>query len=201
MAFALGLGQFLDDVGSVSVGHHAPRIFTRAVLVVGDLAQGDDRIHASSVPNLPWNTSSPTLDCEFVQSINPSGVDYVPHRLSGSPEQPLYEIKANLFKALAHPARIRVLEILSANGRPTSVSEILSETEIEPTLLSQHLAVLKRHHVVSAQRVGNAVIYELAHPKISELLVIARTFLADTLGAQRDQLEALKSLPPLENRQ
>jgi DNA-binding transcriptional ArsR family regulator len=125
----------------------------------------------------------------------------VPHRLPGSSEQPLYEIKANLFKALAHPARIRVLEILSANGRPTSVSEILSETEIEPTLLSQHLAVLKRHRVVSAQRVGNAVIYELAHPKISELLVIARTFLADTLGAQRDQLEALKSLPPLENRQ
>jgi len=125
----------------------------------------------------------------------------VPLRSPGSPELPLYEIKANLFKALAHPARIRVLEILSAAGRPTSVSEILAETDIEPTLLSQHLAVLKRHHVVSGHRVGNAVIYELAHPKISELLVIARTFLADTLGAQRDQLEALKSLPPLENRQ
>lgn len=117
----------------------------------------------------------------------------MPHRF----DQPLYEIKANLFKALAHPARIRVLEILSANDRPTSVSEILAGTDIEPTLLSQHLAVLKRHHVVSAQRVGNAVIYELAHPKISELLVIARTFLADTLSVQRDQLEALKTLPPL----
>jgi len=125
----------------------------------------------------------------------------VPLGSPNNPELPLYEIKANLFKALAHPARIRVLEILSASGRPTSVSEILAETDIEPTLLSQHLAVLKRHHVVSGHRVGNAVIYELAHPKISELLVIARTFLADTLGAQRDQLEALKSLPPLENRQ
>jgi len=124
----------------------------------------------------------------------------VPHRFPDSPEQPLYEIKANLFKALAHPARIRILEILSANSRPTSVSEILAETAIEPTLLSQHLAVLKRHHVVNAQRVGNAVIYELAHPKISELLVIARTFLADTLGARRDQLETLKTLPPLDNR-
>jgi ArsR family transcriptional regulator len=124
----------------------------------------------------------------------------VPHRFPGTAEQPLYEIKANLFKALAHPARIRVLEILSANGRPTTVSEILAETEIEPTLLSQHLAVLKRHHVVTGQRVGNAVIYEMAHPKISELLVIARMFLADTLDARRDQLEALKSLPPLERR-
>lgn len=121
----------------------------------------------------------------------------MPHRFPGSPELPLYEIKANLFKALAHPARIRVLEILSANNAPTSVSEILAETELEPTLLSQHLAVLKRHHVVSAQRVGNSVIYELAHPKISELLVIARAFLADVLGAHRDHLEAFKTLPPL----
>lgn len=124
----------------------------------------------------------------------------MPHRFPATAEQPLYEIKANLFKALAHPARIRVLEVLAANGRPTPVSEILVETDIEPTLLSQHLAVLKRHHVVSGQRVGNAVIYELAHPKISELLVIARLFLADTLDAQRDQLEALKSLPSLERR-
>ncbi len=110
---------------------------------------------------------------------------------------PLYEIKANLFKALAHPARIRVLEILSASGGPTPVSEVQAQTAIEPTLLSQHLAVLKRHHVVTNHRVGNAVFYELAHPKISELLVIARIFLADTLGAQRDQLKAIKALPPV----
>lgn len=112
-------------------------------------------------------------------------------------ERPLYEIKANLFKALAHPARIRVLEVLSANGDSTAVSELLTITELEPTLLSQHLAVLKRHHVVVSERVGNAVFYELAHPKVSELLVIARTFLADTLGAHREQLDALASLPPV----
>lgn len=123
----------------------------------------------------------------------------MPHRFPTGSEQPLYEIKANLFKALAHPARIRTLEILSAaNGRPTPVSEILAATEIEPTLLSQHLAVLKRHQVVGSRRVGNAVYYELAHPKISELLQIARTFLTDTLSARRDQLDAVNSLPPLD---
>lgn len=111
--------------------------------------------------------------------------------------QPLYEIKANLFKALAHPIRIRVLEILSASGQPTPVSDLLAEIDVEPTLLSQHLAVLKRHHVVSGQRQGNAVFYELAHPKVSELLVIARTFLADTLREQRDHLAELSGLPPV----
>lgn len=117
----------------------------------------------------------------------------------GGTERPLYEIKANLFKALAHPARIRVLEILSASSQPTAVSEILVATEIEPTLLSQHLAVLKRHHVVSAERVGNAVYYELAHPSIRELLVTARSFLADTLRARHQQLEAFDALPPVGN--
>lgn len=112
-------------------------------------------------------------------------------------DRPLYEIKANLFKALAHPARIRVLEILSTGPQPTPVSEILTRTGIEATLLSQHLGVLKRHRVVTAERIGNAVYYTLAHPKVAELLVIARSFLADTLAAQRDQLDALESLPPL----
>lgn len=120
----------------------------------------------------------------------------MPHT-DGDAERPLYEIKANLFKALAHPARIRVLEVLSTNDDPTPVSALLEITGIEATLLSQHLAVLKRHQVVRSQRVGNAVFYELAHPKISELLVIARTFLADTLGARRDQLDTLASLPPV----
>jgi len=121
----------------------------------------------------------------------------MPARFLQGSEQPLYEIKANLFKALAHPARIRILEILSAAEEPTPVSEILAETELEPTLLSQHLAVLKRHQVVSGERVGNAVYYRLAHPKISELLLIARTFLADTLSASRAQLQAMESLPPI----
>ncbi|EKF21879.1 hypothetical protein C731_4135 [Mycolicibacterium hassiacum DSM 44199] len=121
----------------------------------------------------------------------------MPHSFLGSPEQPLYEIKANLFKALAHPARIRVLEILSTRGAPTPVSDILAETGLEPTLLSQHLGVLKRHQVVRAERTGNTVRYELANPKVADLLVTARSFLADVLGAQRDQWEAFQALPPI----
>ena len=119
----------------------------------------------------------------------------MPTSFPAGTERPLYEIKANLFKALAHPARIRVLEILAANARPTMVSEILAETDLEPTLLSQHLAVLKRHQVVRADRVGNAVYYELAHSSIRELLVIARTFLADTLRSRQQQLAAFDALP------
>lgn len=123
----------------------------------------------------------------------------MPSSFPGGADRPLYEIKANLFKALANPARIRILEILSAGDEPTAVSEILVATEIEPTLLSQHLAVLKRHHVVTAERVGNAVFYQLTHPSIRDLLVTARSFLADTLKARHQQLEAFDALPPVGN--
>jgi DNA-binding transcriptional ArsR family regulator len=99
---------------------------------------------------------------------------------------------------LAHPARIRVLEILSGSQEPTPVSEILVQTGIEASLLSQHLAVLKRHGVVRAERVGNAVNYQLAHPAVAQLLLMARTFLADSLAERRDQLEELDAMPRIE---
>jgi len=114
-----------------------------------------------------------------------------------SPAQaPLYEIKANLFKALAHPARIRILELLSAAPDSAApVSFLLAETGLEASHLSQHLATLRRHKVVTSVRSANAVTYRLAHPKIAELLAIARTFLLDTLADTNEQLRLAQELP------
>lgn len=119
------------------------------------------------------------------------------HNGSFGPEAPLYEIKANLFKGLAHPIRIRVLEVLCGATEPIGVSELLRIIEVEPTLMSQHLAVLKRHHVVRSWRAGNAVFYEVSNEKIAQLLVIARGFLADTLRERHAQLDAMAGLPPV----
>ncbi|KIS26696.1 ArsR family transcriptional regulator [Arthrobacter sp. SPG23] len=114
-----------------------------------------------------------------------------------SPAQaPLYEIKANLFKALAHPARIRILELLAAAPDTTApVSFLLSETGLEASHLSQHLATLRRHKVVTSVRSANAVTYRLANPKIAELLAIARMFLLDTLADSSEQLRLAQELP------
>lgn len=111
-------------------------------------------------------------------------------------EAPLYEIKANLFKGLAHPARIRILEILADSPTQSApVSELLEGTGLEASHLSQHLATLRRHRVVTSVRTASSVTYSLAHPKIAELLAIARTFLLDTLADTREQLEAASALP------
>ncbi|MBM6620203.1 helix-turn-helix transcriptional regulator [Micrococcaceae bacterium RIT802] len=99
---------------------------------------------------------------------------------------PLYEIKANLFKALAHPARIRALEILvDSPGQSATVAQLLAAMDIEASHLSQHLRVLRRHGVVTSRRRASHVDYTLAHPGVAELLAIARRFLDDRVATRR----------------
>ncbi|ADJ47219.1 ArsR family transcriptional regulator [Amycolatopsis mediterranei S699] len=112
--------------------------------------------------------------------------------------EPLYRIKADLFKSLAHPIRIQVLEVLAAAGEEgTPVTRLLEVTDCEASHLSQHLAVLRRTGVVTSTRTGNAVEYWLAQPLVAELLVVARAFLLSSLSADSGRLQAARELPPL----
>ncbi|RPF22226.1 ArsR/SmtB family transcription factor [Myceligenerans xiligouense] len=116
--------------------------------------------------------------------------------------QPLYQIKADLFKALGHPTRIQVLEVLAAASDHTApVARLADVTRAEASQLSQHLAVLKRAGVVTSTRTGNAVRYQLAEPLVAELLVVARAFLLSSLATGRDgaadRLTAARDLPAL----
>ncbi|WP_349904465.1 ArsR/SmtB family transcription factor [Parafrigoribacterium humi] len=108
---------------------------------------------------------------------------------SSGAQQPLYEVKANLFKGLAHPVRVRVLEVLSASSR-VSVSELLADTGLEASHLSQHLAVLRRHNLVVAERQASQVFYSLAYPQVAGLLSVARTLLIEILERTQKQLES-----------
>ncbi|WP_247829043.1 ArsR/SmtB family transcription factor [Arthrobacter antioxidans] len=101
---------------------------------------------------------------------------------------PLYEVKANLFKGLAHPVRIRVLELLSA-APEVSVSDMLLATGLEASHLSQHLSVLRRYHLVTSERRGLQQFYSLATPRVAELLAVARGLLGEVLHATKENLE------------
>jgi DNA-binding transcriptional ArsR family regulator len=113
----------------------------------------------------------------------------VPLRALGI-DTPLHELKADLFKALAHPVRVRALELLVDGERP--VSSLLTETRMEASHLSQHLAVLRRAGMVAARREGNAVYYRLAHPAVPELLTAARNALLSSLTTTRTALAGLE---------
>ena len=111
-------------------------------------------------------------------------------------QRPLYEVKANLFKGLSHPVRVRILEVLSAS--PTvSVTDLIADTGLEASHMSQHLAVLRRHHLVVAERHGSKVFYRLAYPEVADLLRVARTLLLEILQTTQQQLVSTVNLPDL----
>jgi DNA-binding transcriptional ArsR family regulator len=102
---------------------------------------------------------------------------------------PIYQLKAEFFKTLGHPARIRILELLVEGDR--SVGELQPEVGLELSHLSQQLAVLRRAGVVATRKQGNSVIYSMASPDMAELLAVARKVLT---GLLNDQVDLLKDL-------
>lgn len=107
---------------------------------------------------------------------------------------PLYEVKANLFKGLAHPLRIRALELLCSD-QELSVAQLLKQMDLEASHLSQHLSVLRKHQLVVSQRRGTTVYYRIAHPQVRELLLAARGFLTSVLEQSSQQEERSRLLP------
>ena len=105
--------------------------------------------------------------------------------------EPLYKLKAEFFKTLGHPARIRVLELLAERDR--TVGELLPEVGLESSNLSQQLGVLRRAGVVVASKTGNTVSYSIASPAIAELLAVARKVLTGLLSDQVAMLEDLQA--------
>ena len=100
---------------------------------------------------------------------------------------PLYQAKAEFFKTLGHPARIRILELLS--DRDHAVHELLEQIEIEPSNLSQQLAVLRRTSLVVSHRRAGEVVYSVSVPEVRDLLLAARSILSGII-AQQGELES-----------
>lgn len=97
---------------------------------------------------------------------------------------PLYQAKAEFFRTLGHPARIRILELLAE--RDHAVHELLEQIAIEPSNLSQQLSVLRRTSMVVSQRRGGEVVYSISVPEVRDLLLSARKILVARAEAQSE---------------
>ena len=95
------------------------------------------------------------------------------------PRQPLHGFKAELFKALAHPTRIRIIELLRPGEK--TVSELQASLSIESSSVSQQLGVLRGQHIVDGRKEGTSVYYRVHDPKVFDLLDIAREIFASHL--------------------
>jgi len=78
------------------------------------------------------------------------------------------EIVARIGKALAHPARVRILRVLAGGER--CGCELVPLLELDPSVVSRHLAILSGAGLVLSRREGVRVIWKLAGPEIKRLL-------------------------------
>jgi ArsR family transcriptional regulator len=102
----------------------------------------------------------------------------------------LQTFKAQFFRALAHPTRIRMLEILVRGGR--TVQELQEALTLDQPIVSQQLAVLRNQSIVSAQKEGLSVRYTLRDPLVGDLLDVARRIFNNHLANTRGLLRELQ---------
>lgn len=110
---------------------------------------------------------------------------------------PLHQFKADLFKALAHPARIKILELLRRGER--TVSDLQASLELESSSVSQQLGILRARQIIAGRRVSTNVYYRVRDPRIYVILDAAREIfethvqdLQALLDAQRAEDDALE---------
>lgn len=98
----------------------------------------------------------------------------------------LQQFKARLFRSLSHEARIRILEELRGGER--SVGELQEALGVSGSNASQHLAVLRGEGIVTSRREGTTVLYEVADPRIYNLLDDARAIFEQQLAVSSAML-------------
>ena len=105
--------------------------------------------------------------------------------------RPVHEAKANLFRVLGHPARVRILELLRDGER--SVGSLQAELGLDSGGTSQHLAALRRIGLVQSRREGTTVFYRVADERVFDLLAAGRDIISRQLAEQQSLLSDLSS--------
>jgi ArsR family transcriptional regulator len=103
--------------------------------------------------------------------------------------RPVHEVKANLFRVLGHPARVRILELLREHER--SVGALQAELGLDSGGTSQHLAALRRIGLVQSRRDGTSVFYRVDDEQVFDLLEAGRSIILRRIAEEQSILEDL----------
>lgn len=110
--------------------------------------------------------------------------------LSDAPQRrAVYQVKAEFFRTLGHPVRVRILELLKDGER--TVGELQAELQLDSSGTSQHLGVLRKHGILDSRRAGTSVYYTVRDPRIFQLLEVSRQILSSSLSETQAVLDEL----------
>ena len=104
-------------------------------------------------------------------------------------QSPIYALKADFFRVLGHPARVRLLQLLRDGER--SVGALQAELELDSSATSQHLAALRAQGLVVGRREGTSVYYRVKDARTLELLELAKKIISASLEENRALLDDL----------
>lgn len=106
------------------------------------------------------------------------------------PDTPLELFRVEFFKALAHPVRIKILRLLRPGEK--SVTELQETLGLEPSTVSQQLAILRTKNLVVARKDGTKALYTVRDPQIFQLLDCAKEIFDRHLIDSRAMLDELE---------
>jgi ArsR family transcriptional regulator len=103
--------------------------------------------------------------------------------------RPVYQIKAEFFRVLGHPVRVRILELLRDGER--TVGDLQLQLQMDSSGTSQHLGALRKQGILDSRREGTSVYYSVRDPRIFQLLEVARQILNTSLSQSQAVLGEL----------
>ncbi|MCA9840179.1 MAG: winged helix-turn-helix transcriptional regulator [Trueperaceae bacterium] len=106
----------------------------------------------------------------------------------------LHEFKADFFKALGNPLRLRILDALRDHEK--SVSMLQDELAVEQSTLSQQLSILAKKGFIVSRKEGTLNFYRVKDPDVYRLLDLGRTLFERHLQSSQRLLDALSSVEP-----
>ena len=111
---------------------------------------------------------------------------------------PVYVLKAQLFRVLGHPVRIRILELL-LNGERT-VGDLQAALRLDSSGTSQHLGALRQAGVLESRREGTSAYYKIRDPRVTQLMAVAKQILPSAVSDSQTLLAGLADERPVRAR-
>jgi DNA-binding transcriptional ArsR family regulator len=105
-------------------------------------------------------------------------------------DHPIYVVKADFFRVLGHPARVRILELLRDGER--TVGDLQEQLQLDSSGTSQHLAALRRQGLLDSRREGTSIYYRVRDPRMFQLLEVARQVLTGSIEHTQELLDSLR---------
>jgi ArsR family transcriptional regulator len=106
---------------------------------------------------------------------------------------PVYVVKAQLFRVLGNPVRIRIIELLCDGER--TVGDLQAELDLDSSGTSQHLAALRQQGILERRRDGTNVYYGIRDPRVAQLLAVSKQIITSWLSDSHSLLGELIAEP------